>query len=58
MKINTLQVKLRFVDSKVREIERPDVDLQGEIISYINEAMSKYGAHVVDLELRAAKDEG
>jgi len=57
MKIDTLQVKLRFVDSKVRDIVRPDVDLQNEIVNHINEAMAKYGAHIIDLEVRASKDE-
>lgn len=56
MKIETLKVKLRFVDSKVREIERPDIELQNELIAYINEKMNKFGAHVVDLEVRATKD--
>lgn len=57
MKIENLKVKLRFVDSKVLDIQRPDIALQNEIIAYINEKMSKYGAHVIDLEVRATKDE-
>ena len=57
MQIDYLTVKFRFVDSEVRGHERPDADMQGEIISHLNQVMEQYGAHIIDLETKASKEE-
>ena len=57
MKIDYLKVKVRFVESKVREIERPDVNRQQELLDRINAAMEELGGHIIDIEVTASEEE-
>lgn len=57
MKIDYLKVKLRFVESKVRKLERPDVNRQQELLDRINAAMEELGGHIIDIEVTASEEE-